>query len=132
MEKENITENETKEEATLKSEVSEKNNRNENNTEIEELVAVDTADVLEENESSSTGKLIMANLLDELILAAISSVLVVIVDFCLNVAGYRFARDNGSIIGAAAIIFFIMNCIYAPLMAKTKAKKTIAKKILSI
>ena len=61
-----------------------------------------------------------------------SSVLVVIIDFCMNVAGYRFVRDNGSIIGAAAIIYFIFNCIYAPLVAKTKDKKTIAKKILSI
>lgn len=130
MEKENITENETKEEMTLNEKDSRESKVNEINTEIEELVS--NGKKSDEENSSSTGKEIMANILDELLLAAISSVLVVIVDFCLNAAGYRFVRDNGSIIGAAAIIFFIMNCIYAPLMAKTKAKKTIAKKILSI
>lgn len=130
MEKENITENEAKEKETLNEEVSEEKKSNESNTEIEELIT--STDESEEKKPSGTGKEIMANILDQLILAAISSVLVVIIDFCMNAAGYRFVRDNGSIIAVAAIIYFIFNCIYAPLMAKTKAKKTIAKKILSI
>ena len=130
MEKENITENEAKEKEALNEKVSEEKIANERNTEIEELIT--STDESEEHKSSGTGKEIMANILDQLILAAISSVLVVIVDFCMNAAGYRFVRDNGSIIAAAAIIYFIFNCIYTPLMAKTKAKKTIAKKILSI
>lgn len=130
MEKDKITENEAKEKKALNAEVSEEKKSNESNTEIEDLVR--STDSSEEKESVGTGKEILASILDQLILAAMSSVLVVIIDFCMNVAGYRFVRDNGSIIGAAAIIYFIFNCIYAPLMAKTKAKKTIAKKILSI
>lgn len=130
MEKDKITENEAKEKKALDAEVSEEKKSNESNTEIEDLVR--STDSSEEKESVGTGKEILASILDQLILAAMSSVLVVIIDFCMNVAGYRFVRDNGSIIGAAAIIYFIFNCIYAPLMAKTKAKKTIAKKILSI
>lgn len=130
MEKDKITENEAKEKKALDAEVSEEKKSNESNTEIEDLVR--STDSSEEKESVGTGKEILASILDQLILASMSSVLVVIIDFCMNVAGYRFVRDNGSIIGAAAIIYFIFNCIYAPLMAKTKAKKTIAKKILSI
>lgn len=101
--------------------------------EAKEKEAFDTK-FLEENldEQSGAGKEILINVLDQIILAAISSILVVAIDYCMNAAGYRFVRDNGSIIGAGAIIYFIFNCIYAPLMAKTKAKKTIAKKILSI
>lgn len=130
MEKDKITENEAKEKEASNGEVLEKKQSNESNTEIEDLIT--STDVLEGKESVGTGKEILVNILDQLILAAMSSVLVVIIDFCMNVAGYRFVRDNGSIIGAAAIIYFIFNCIYAPLVAKTKDKKTIAKKILSI
>lgn len=130
MEKDKITENEAKEKKALNAEVSEEKKSNDSNTEIEDLVTSTYSS--EGKESVGTGKEILASILDQLILAAMSSVLVVIIDFCMNVAGYRFVRDNGSIIGAAAIIYFIFNCIYAPLMAKTKAKKTIAKKILSI
>lgn len=122
MKKHKVVENEAKEKETLNKEVSE-----ETNSEIEEVIT-NEGDL----EPSGTGKEILANILDQLILAAISSVLVVIIDFALNAAGYRFVRDNGSIVGAEAILYFILNCIYAPLMAKTKDKKTIAKRILSI
>lgn len=125
MKKDKAIENETKEKETLNTEVAE-----EINSEVEKLAT--NEDDLDLQENSGTGKEIFSNILDQLILAAISSVLVVIIDFALNAAGYRFVRDNGSIVGAGAIIYFILNCIYAPLMAKTKDKKTIAKKILSI
>ena len=130
MEKDKITENEAKEKEASNGEVLEKKQSNESNTEIEDLIT--STDGLEGKESVETGKEILVNILDQLILAAMSSVLVVIIDFCMNAVGYRFTRDNGSIIGAAAIIYFIFNCIYGPLMEKTKSKKTIAKKILSI
>lgn len=130
MKKDKMTKNEAKEEETLNTEVLNEKDTNKVNTEIEELIT--NNDDVELHEGSKTGKEILVNILDQIILAAISSVLVVAIDFCMNAAGYRFVRDNGSIIGAGAIIYFIFNCIYAPLMAKTKAKKTIAKKILSI
>lgn len=130
MEKDKVKENKAKEKKTLNSEVLEEKKSDEIKNDAEELAS--NSDNSESKESSETGKEILANILDQLILAAVSSVLVVIIDFCLNAAGYRFVRDNGSIIGAGAIIYFIFNCIYAPLMAKTKEKKTIAKKILSI
>lgn len=125
MKKDKVIENETKEKETLNTEVTE-----EISSEVEKLST--NEDDLDLKENSGTGKEIFSNILDQLILAAISSVLVVIIDFALNAVGYRFVRDNGAVVGAGAIIYFIFNCIYTPLMAKTKEKKTIAKRILSI
>lgn len=130
MEKDKIAENKTDEKEVSNAEISEEKKTNESNVEIEELIT--STENSEVKENSGIGRKILVNILDQLILAAMSSVLVVIIDFCMNAVGYRFTRDNGSIIGAAAIIYFIFNCIYGPLMEKTKSKKTIAKKILSI
>ena len=43
-----------------------------------------------------------------------------------------FIRETGALVIAGGIIYFILNCIYAPIMKKTKMKNTIAKKILNI
>jgi hypothetical protein len=43
-----------------------------------------------------------------------------------------FVRDNGSIILAGGIIYFIINCIYAPIMEKSKLENTFGKKILNM
>lgn len=130
MKEEKIIKNEVKDKENLNTEVLEEKKLNEVNTEIEELIT--SNDNSELQEETGIGKEILINIVDQLILAAVSSVLVVIIEYCINVFGYRFVRDNGSIVGAAVIIYFIFNCIYTPLMAKTKDKKTIAKKILSI
>jgi len=41
-----------------------------------------------------------------------------------------FIQGTGAIVIAGGIIYFILNCIYAPIMEKSKVKNTIAKKIL--
>ena len=87
----------------------------------------------EPKEKSLVGKLIAANALDQLIMIAGSAVLLFLIDLIMRKAfGYMFVRETGGIILAAGIIYFILNCIYAPIMEKSKAKATIANKILNV
>jgi len=133
LEKDNINE------AQIKSEVEatemkvdrEENIMEENtNVEIHNLINNDSVDN-DKNENSCT-KTILANILDQVLIVAASSVLVLLCDVILKLFGYMFVQGTGAIIVAAGIIYFIINCIYAPLMVKSKAKNTIARKILNI
>ena len=140
MEKDNIKENQIKSEVeetevetsnieTIEAETNTKNqNSKEKNTNIEIQGLKDDADI---NENSSK-KFILANILDQLLVVAASSVLVLLCDVVLRLFGYMFIQGTGSIVIAGGIIYFILNCIYAPIMEKSKAKNTIAKKILNI
>lgn len=140
MEKDNIKENQIKNEVeetevetsnieTTEAETNTKNQKSkEENTNIEIQGLKNDADI---NENSSK-KFILANILDQLLVVAASSVLVLLCDVVLRLFGYMFIQGTGSIVIAGAIIYFILNCIYAPIMEKSKAKNTIAKKILNI
>ncbi len=86
----------------------------------------------EDNDKKSFSKIILANVLDQVLIIAGSSLLLLLSDLILKIFGYMFVRDNGSLILAGGIIYFIINCIYAPIMEKSKLKKTFAKKILDI
>lgn len=97
------------------------------NTEIHNLVNENT----KKNEKSCS-KGILANIIDQALLIASSAVLVILCDQILKLFGYMFVKGTGAIILAAGIIYFILNCLYAPIMEKSKAKATIASKILSI
>lgn len=96
------------------------------NNEVQSLISEEI------NDKESAGKVVLANALDQLVLVACSCLLVMLFDLILNVFGYMLVRDNGALIFAGGIIYFILNCIYVPVMEKTKLKNTIAKKILSL
>jgi len=140
LEKDNIKENQIKSEVeetevetsnieTTEAEISTKNQKSkEENTNVEIQGLKNDADI---NENSSK-KFILANILDQLLVVAASSVLVLLCDVVLRLFGYMFIKGTGSIVIAGGIIYFILNCIYAPIMEKSKAKNTIAKKILNI
>lgn len=98
------------------------------NVELSKLINDDDSDV---NESSCT-KVILANILDQLLVLAGSAVLLLLCDLILRVFGYMFVKETGALVLAGGIIYFIINCIYAPVMEKSKLKNTIAKKILNI
>ena len=130
MEKENIIENENEEvkasnveneEVVLENNIEEATNNGEGNLSIEEGDHKDPA-----------GATILANSLDQIIMIAASALLVFLCDTILRVFGYRFVQGNGAIILAGAIVYFILNCIYSPIMEKTKLRNTIARKILSV
>lgn len=97
------------------------------NTEIHQLVNEET-----EKEKKSGFKGLLANVLDQTLLIAFSALLIVVLDQIIRLFGYMFVRETGGIILAAGIIYFILNCIYSPIMEKTKAKATIANKILNV
>jgi hypothetical protein len=103
-----------------------------------EEVAVTVTEEIEElnseeaNENPSVSGVILANILDQLLVVALTSLLVFLCNSILRLFGYMFVQGNGSIILAGGIIYYIMNCIYAPIMEKTKLRTTIARKILNI
>ena len=133
MEKDNINEAQIKTEVeSTEMKVDKEENVMEENTnvEIHNLMNDDSANK-DENVNSCT-KSILANILDQALIVAASSILVLLCDVVLRLFGYMFVQGTGAIIIAAGIIYFIINCIYAPVMGKSKAKNTIARKILNI
>ena len=134
MENDNIKEdeimNEVKENEVKVSntETTETKVKNENvNTEIHNLVNENT-----EKKGKSCMKGIIVNILDQALLIASSAILVILCDQILKLFGYMFVQGTGAIIFAAGIIYFILNCLYAPIMENSKAKATIANKILNV
>ena len=144
MEKDNVKENEIMSEVEenevqtsnietteTKADIKDQSHIEENtNIEIEKLINDDEND--KDKSENSCAKVILANILDQVLVVAVSSVLVLLCDVILKLFGYMFVQGTGAIIVAAGIIYFIINCIYAPLMVKSKAKNTIARKILNI
>lgn len=129
MENNNIKEDEIMNEVKASNtESTETKVKNENvNTEIHNLVNENT-----EKKGKSCMKGILANILDQALLIASSAILVILCDQILKLIGYMFVQGTGAIILAAGIIYFILNCLYAPIMENSKAKATIANKILNV
>ena len=135
MEKDNVKENETevntdeKEENSV--ELSKEHEENTNN-ELQDLIedheeAVDS----KENNKPSFGKEIFANLLDQFVILAGSSVILLIADVVMRMFGYQFVRETGILVAVVMCVYFVINCFYVQLMERTKLKNTIAKKILN-
>lgn len=126
--KENEIKSEVEENEVKASDIETTEVKNENaNTESYNLVNGE-----EEKKEKSCGKGVLANILDQTLLIASSAVLVILCDQILKLFGYRFVQGTGAIIFAAGIIYFILNCLYAPIMENSKAKATIANKILNV
>ncbi|MDU4750097.1 MAG: RDD family protein [Clostridium butyricum] len=136
MEKDNVKENETevntdeKEENSV--ELSKEHEENTNN-ELQDLIedheeAVDS----KENNKPSFGKEIFANLLDQFVILAGSSVILLIADVVMRMFGYQFVRETGILVAVVMCVYFVINCFYVQLMERTKLKNTIAKKILNL
>ncbi len=84
------------------------------------------------NIGNSFTKIFSANILDQLLVLAASAVLLLLCGVILKAFGYMFVKESGAIVIAGGIIYFIINCIYTPIMEKSKSKKTIARTILNI
>ncbi len=138
MEKDNVKENETNsdmEETEVQASGAGNTEEVTNDTEeaavtVSEEIENSTSE--EVNRKSAASGVILANILDQLLIVVCSSLLVFLCNLVLKLFGYMFIQGNGSIILAGGIIYFILNCIYAPIMEKTKLRTTIAKKILNI
>lgn len=103
----------------------------EENANVELSKLINDEDNNDDNKSS-WAKVILSNILDQLLVLAGSAVLLLLCDLILRLFGYMFVKETGALVVAGGIIYFIINCIYAPVMEKSKLKNTIAKKILNI
>lgn len=136
MEKDNVKENETevntdeKEENSV--ELSKEHEENTNN-ELQDLIENHEEEVdSKENNKPSFGKEIFANLLDQFVILAGSSVILLIADVVMRMFGYQFVRETGILVAVVMCVYFVINCFYVQLMERTKLKNTIAKKILNL
>lgn len=104
----------------------EMNNENMESSEIDQVI--DEEDKEKEERHIPFFKNILANILDQFIILAFSSVSMLLFDFIIRIIGYMVTMPAQVLL----IIYFIVNCIYGPIIKKTKLRKTIAKKILNI
>lgn len=129
MEKDNLKENETEEKNSFNfSKESEENT----NSELQDLIEGQEENSLETDSKPSLAKGIFANLLDQLIVLAGSSLILLITDLIMRAFGYQFIRETGVLVTAVMVIYFVINCLYTQLMERTKLKNTIAKRILNL
>jgi len=135
LEKDNVKENETevntdeKEENSV--ELSKEHEENTNN-ELQDLIEDHEEVDSKENNKPSFGKEIFANLLDQFVILAGSSVILLIADVVMRMFGYQFVRETGILVAVVMCVYFVINCFYVQLMERTKLKNTIAKKILNL
>lgn len=136
MEKDNVKENETEVNTDEKEEniveLSKEHEENTNN-ELQDLIE-DHEEEIDSKESNkpSFGKEIFANLLDQFVILAGSSVILLIADVVMRMFGYQFVRETGILVAVVMCVYFVINCFYVQLMERTKLKNTIAKKILNL
>jgi uncharacterized RDD family membrane protein YckC len=124
LEKDNVKENKAIHEEE-KTEVGTSNQENTNN-EIESLVSD------ENNKENSFSKVILSNILDQSLVIAGAAIVLLLTDLILHLFGYQFVRETGALVLSGGIIYFILNCIYTPIIENSKFKSTIGKKILNI
>lgn len=135
MEKDNVKENET--EVTTKErkqnvDIS-KESENNTNSELKDLIeGNEKVNDSEGDKESSFGKETFANILDQFIILACSSIILLMTDLIMRVFGYQFVREGGVLAMVVMFIYFVINCFYEQLLKKTKLKNTIAKRILNL
>ena len=81
-----------------------------------------------ERKNHTLVKKILSNILDQLIVLAASGIVLLLFDFLIRLIGYMVAMP----VPVLLCIYFIINCLYVPIMEKTKSKKTFGKKILNV
>lgn len=123
MEKDNIKENETEVTTEEKKQNVDFSKESENN-ELKDLIKGDR--------EPSFGKETFANILDQFIILAGSSIILLITDLIMRAFGYQFVREGGVLAMVVMFIYFVINCFYTQLMERTKLKNTIAKRILNL
>lgn len=123
---ENLTEEVIEDKVSNNEEKEENGTINNENEELQQLINGERNN--KKNKSTKFLKNILANILDQVILVAVSGVLLLLFDFIIRIIGYMVVTP----LAVSSIIYFITNCIYEPIMKKTKLGMTIAKKILNI
>ncbi|CAI3237295.1 Conserved hypothetical protein [Clostridium neonatale] len=101
----------------------------ESETSVEESEKCENEDdVKEEIKETSLLKKIFSNVLDQSLMIALSSILLIIFDYLIKFAGYMVVMP----LGVLLIIYFIINSLYSPILKNSKFKKTLGEKIFNI
>lgn len=91
---------------------------------VEESSVCDNTEVKE----TSLLKKIFSNVLDQSLIIALSSILLIIFDFLIKFIGYMVVMP----LGVLLIIYFIVNSLYSPILKNSKLKKTLGEKVFNI
>lgn len=110
----------------IEDEMNNDNNETMESSEIDQVI--NEEDKEKEERHIPFFKNILANICDQFIILAFSAISMLLFDFIIRIIGYMVALPAQVLL----TIYFIVNCIYGPIMKKTKLRKTIAKKILNI
>lgn len=130
--KENETEINTEEKKEHNVDLSNESEDNTNN-ELQDLIEGHEEKIdSEDNSRPSFGTEVFANLLDQLVILASSSLILLIADLVMRMFGYQFIREAGVLVTVVMCVYFVINCFYKQLMERTKLKNTIAKRILNL
>ena len=136
MKKDNLKENENEVNTEEKKEHDvdlSKGNEDNTNNELQDLIEGHEEKIDSENMSRpSFGREVFANLLDQLLILAGSSIVLLIADLVMHMFGYQFIRETGVLVTVVMSVYFVINCFYTQLMERTKLKNTIAKRILNL
>lgn len=101
----------------------------ESETSIEESDKFENEDIInEEVKEPSLLKKLFSNILDQSLIIALSSILLIIFDFLIKFVGYMVVMP----LGVLLIIYFIVNSLYSPILKNTRIKKTLGEKIFNI
>jgi lipopolysaccharide/colanic/teichoic acid biosynthesis glycosyltransferase len=96
---------------------------------IEESDKFENEDIInEEVKEPSLLKKLFSNILDQSLIIALSSILLIIFDFLIKFVGYMVVMP----LGVLLIIYFIVNSLYSPILKNTRIKKTLGEKIFNI
>ena len=82
----------------------------------------------ENNHKNGIVNYILASFMDQLLMLCLSSLILVVFGFAIKLVGYYVVMP----IPVLFIIYFIVGCLYAPILRHTKLKKTIGEKVANI
>lgn len=118
--KENETEINTEEKKEHNVDLSNESEDNTNN-ELQDLIEGHEEKIdSEDNSRPSFGTEVFANLLDQLVILASSSLILLIADLVMRMFGYQFIREAGVLVTVVMCVYFVINCFYTQLMERTK------------
>ncbi|MBW6408801.1 RDD family protein [Clostridium weizhouense] len=106
----------------------ENNNMNEFETEENEVKTEETKLEKVQNKEVSFFKKILSNIIDQLIVLAMSGIILLIFKFILKLIGYNVIMPLGFLL----IFYYIINVLYSSITENTKGKRSIGKKVFNI
>lgn len=108
------------------------NNENEEKVKVsenmEENISLAEDNINKEVKGHSFLKKLFSSILDQSLVIALSSILLIIFDFLIKFVGYMVVMP----LGVLLIIYFIVNSLYSPIIKNSRLKKTLGEKIFNI